>query len=83
LTDTTPPDLRALRDKARRERTGHQATFDPAEHRSEKARARKQDDDDLAAGIVTPQELNRRNGLFSSVDLSKATVRRRNPKGKL
>lgn len=51
--------------------------FDPQKLREEKQRAREKDDEDLKAGRVTPAELSRRNGLFSTVDLSKARVRRR------
>ncbi len=51
--------------------------FDPAERQREKQRARAQDDRELSAGLVSPEALNSRNGFFSGIDLSRASVRRR------
>jgi len=49
--------------------------FDPEELRRRKQLARAKDDEDLRDGRVTREELRLRNGLFSGVDLSRATVR--------
>jgi len=49
--------------------------FDPEELRRQKQLAREKDDEDLREGRVTREELRLRNGLFSGVDLSGATVR--------
>ena len=49
--------------------------YDPAERAREKQRAREQDDEDLRTGKVTREELSQRNGFFSSLDFSKATIR--------
>ena len=49
--------------------------FDPEELRRQKQLARAKDDEDLREGRVTREELRLRNGLFSGVDLSRATVR--------
>jgi hypothetical protein len=51
--------------------------YDPIERQREKQRAREQDDRDLQAGIVSISELSERNGFFSGVDFSRASVRRR------
>jgi len=49
--------------------------FDPEELRRQKQLARAKDDEDLRDGRVTREELRLRNGLFSGMDLSRATVR--------
>jgi hypothetical protein len=51
--------------------------FNPVQRRLEKQRDREQDDRDLRDGRVSRAELARRNGFFSSLDLSGASVRRR------
>lgn len=51
--------------------------FDSAERRRAKQQAREQDDRDLREGRIAPAALNARNGLFSGVDFSQASVRRR------
>ena len=43
--------------------------LDPKKRAAEKQAARDQDAADLAAGRVTPEELNKRNGVFSALDL--------------
>ena len=48
--------------------------YDPAERARQKQLAREQDDEDLRTGRVTREELSRRNGFFSSLDFSKATI---------
>jgi hypothetical protein len=54
-----------------------QLYFDPVARQREKHQARAQDDSDLSAGRVSPEELNRRNGFFSGLDFSRASMRRR------
>lgn len=49
--------------------------FDPEDLRREKQRAREKDDEDLREGRVTREQLRRRNGFFSGLDFSGATVR--------
>lgn len=51
--------------------------YDPAERAREKQLARDKDDEDLRTGKVTREELSKRNGFFSSLDFSKATIIRR------
>ena len=51
--------------------------YDPVERQREKQRMRDQDDHDLRIGSVSHEGLRARNGFFSSVDLSRASVRRR------
>lgn len=51
--------------------------YDSAQRQRDKQRAREQDDRDLRSGAVSPEELSSRNGFFSSLDLSRASVRRR------
>lgn len=51
--------------------------YDPRERQREKQRAREQDDRDLRSGAVSADELGRRNGLFSPLDLSAARIRSR------
>lgn len=51
--------------------------FDPAERQRAKQRAREQDDRDLNSGAVSAESLQARNGFFSGLDLSRASVRRR------
>lgn len=51
--------------------------FDAIERQREKQRLRNQADHDLRIGVVSLEELRARNGFFSSVDISKAFVRRR------
>lgn len=57
-----------------------QLTYDPQERAAEKARAREQDEEDLKSGKVTPEQLSKRNGFFSSLDLRNARIVR--PRGK-
>lgn len=49
-------------------------TLDPRKRAAEKAAARARDEADLAASRVTPQELSRRNGFLSALDLSKFRI---------
>jgi hypothetical protein len=49
--------------------------FDPEKLRREKQLARDKDNADLREGRVTAEELRLRNGLFSGIDLSRATIR--------
>jgi hypothetical protein len=51
--------------------------YDPIQRQRDKQRAREQDDRDLRSGAVSPELLGERNGFFSSLDLSRASVRRR------
>ncbi|MGZ0074818.1 hypothetical protein ACT9ST_24420 (plasmid) [Sphingobium limneticum] len=51
--------------------------FNPARRRLEKQLDRERDDHELREGVVSRAELSRRNGFFSSLDLSRASVRRR------
>lgn len=51
--------------------------YDPIERQREKQLSREQDDLDLLSGAVSREELGKRNGFFSSLDLSKARVGRR------
>lgn len=51
--------------------------YDPIERQREKQRARAQDERYLREGRISPEALNRRNGFFSSLDLSNAQVRHR------
>lgn len=51
--------------------------YNPHERMREKQLRREQDDRDLAAGLISKEELSRRNGLFSSLDLSGAKIVRR------
>lgn len=51
--------------------------YDPIERQREKQLSREQDDHDLLSGAVSREELGKRNGLFSSLDLSTARVVRR------
>ncbi|MFW2828517.1 hypothetical protein [Sphingomonas sp. ID0503] len=48
--------------------------FDPAKRRAVKAAARRHDDMELAAGRVTPAEMQRRNGAFQHIDFAKAQI---------
>jgi len=50
--------------------------FDSFDRRREKQRAREQDDHDLKSGVISPEALGQRNGFFSGVDFSRASVRR-------
>lgn len=52
------------------------AQFDSLDRRREKQRAREQDDRDLRAGVISPEALGERNGFFSGIDFSHASVRR-------
>lgn len=49
--------------------------FNEEELRRRKQLAREKDDADLREGRVTSEELRHRNGLFSGLDLSRATIR--------
>lgn len=49
-------------------------TFDPIERRREKQAARDKDEEDLRAGRVTPEELSKRNGFFSALDIKNAKI---------
>lgn len=49
-------------------------TFCPIERAREKQAAREQDEKDLREGKVTREELRKRNGFFSSLDLRNARV---------
>jgi hypothetical protein len=51
--------------------------YNPVERQHQKQRARKQDERDLRDGVISPEALNRRNGFFSRIDLSNASVRLR------
>ncbi|WP_454887776.1 hypothetical protein [Sphingomonas oryzagri] len=51
--------------------------YDPIERQREKQCAREQDERDLRAGVVSVGELNERNGFFSGIDFSHASIRRR------
>lgn len=55
----------------------HNNLYNPIAREQEKQRARVQDDCDLRSGSISRQELNKRNGLFSSIDMSRASLRRR------
>jgi hypothetical protein len=50
--------------------------FDPAERERAKQAAREQDDADLRNGRVSVDEMQKRNGFFSGLDFSKASIRR-------
>lgn len=50
--------------------------YSPIERRHEKQRAREQDDRDLRSGAVSHAQMAQDNGFFSSLDLSRASVRR-------
>lgn len=51
--------------------------YNPIERQREKQRAREQDERDLRAGVISPEALNHRNGFFSGLDLSNASLRLR------
>lgn len=51
--------------------------YSPSERQREKQLAREQDDRDLRAGRVSAAELSATNGLFSSLDVARARIRRR------
>ena len=51
--------------------------YDPIERQRDKQHAREQDERDLRAGVVSINELSERNGFFSGIDLSRASIRRR------
>lgn len=51
--------------------------YSPAQRRLEKQLDREQDDRELREGVVSRADLARRNGVFASLDLSHASVRRR------
>jgi hypothetical protein len=50
-------------------------TFDPVEHRRQKQAAREKDAEDLVAGRVTAEELNRTNSLFASFPPGSITIK--------
>lgn len=52
------------------------AHFDSFDRRREKQRAREQDDRDLREGAISPEDLGQRNGFFSGIDFSRASLRR-------
>jgi len=52
------------------------APFNPVERQRAKQRAREQDERDLQAGVISPDALNDRNGFFSGIDFSNASIRR-------
>ncbi len=51
--------------------------YDPKERALEKQRSREQDDADLKSGKITKEELSKRNGFFSSLDIKNAKIVRR------
>lgn len=51
--------------------------FNASDRQRDKQRAREQDDSDLRSGAVSVDLLHARNGFFSNLDLSRASVRRR------
>jgi hypothetical protein len=52
------------------------AQYDSLNRRREKQSAREQDDRALREGAITPEALSQRNGFFSGIDFSRASVRR-------
>jgi hypothetical protein len=52
-------------------------SFVPEERRREKQAARERDDLRLQRGEISKALLNRENGLFSALDISKAVIVRR------
>lgn len=52
------------------------AQYDALDRRREKQRAREQDDLALREGAISPEALSQRNGFFSGIDFSRASVRR-------
>ena len=54
--------------------------FDPNERALEKQRSRDQDQADLESGKVSKEELSKRNGFFSSLDIKNGTIVRRSSK---
>lgn len=52
-------------------------TFDPVERAREKQASRERDELDLKEGRVTREELSRRNGFFSSLDVIDSHILRR------
>jgi hypothetical protein len=48
--------------------------LDSKKRAAEKQAARDKDQADLDAGLVTPAELNKRNGFFSALDLGSFTI---------
>lgn len=51
--------------------------YDPVARDKEKQRAREQDEEDLKTGKVTREELSKRNGFFSSIDIISSKIQRR------
>lgn len=51
--------------------------YDPKERALEKQRSRDQDEADLKSGKISREELSKRNGFLSSLDIKNATIRRR------
>lgn len=51
--------------------------FDSAARQRAKQVAREQDERDLREGRVSPEALQARNGFFSGIDFSGASIRRR------
>lgn len=52
-------------------------SYDPVQRAKDKQASRDQDEADLNSGKVTREELAKRNGFFSSLDLSEAYIRRK------
>lgn len=48
--------------------------YDPKQRAADKQAAREKDDADLRAGRVSREELSKRNGFFSSLDLVNAKI---------
>ena len=48
--------------------------YDPAERARQKQLAREQDDKDLRTEKITREELSRRNGFFSSLDIANSKI---------
>ncbi|TIX50490.1 hypothetical protein [Alteraurantiacibacter aquimixticola] len=48
--------------------------YDPALRRAEKERQRESDEEGLRSGRVSPEELNRRNGFFASLEIIESQV---------
>lgn len=48
--------------------------YDPVSRRAEKERQRASDEDDLRSGRISPEEMNRRNGFFASLEIIESEV---------
>lgn len=51
--------------------------YSPDDRQREKQLAREQDDRDLRSGRISAAELSAANGMFSSLDVAHARIRRR------